>query len=250
MDITHLQRSQQLVSCLVDSLAVAFDGVEDLVGGLGPDVGAGVLVPGVDPWRMSALRARTERCAPRLSSLVVSSANQRSTRLIQLLEVGVKCSTNRGCCASQRWICGVLWLEALSSTRCTSRSAGTFAVDRLQELRELDRAVALVQGADDLPGLDVQRGVEARGAVALVVVGRALGRAGQHRQRRRGAVQRLDLRLLIDAQHHRPLGRVQIQAADVVDLLDELRVLGELPASPGGGVAARTRARSASPSPA
>jgi len=37
------------VSCLVDSLAVSFDGVEDLVGGLGPDVGAGVFVPGVDP---------------------------------------------------------------------------------------------------------------------------------------------------------------------------------------------------------
>ncbi len=38
-----------LVSCLVDSLAVSSDGVEDLVGGLGPDVGAGVFVPGVDP---------------------------------------------------------------------------------------------------------------------------------------------------------------------------------------------------------
>jgi hypothetical protein len=38
-----------LVSCLVDSFAVSFDGVEDLLGGLGPDVGAGVLVPGVDP---------------------------------------------------------------------------------------------------------------------------------------------------------------------------------------------------------
>ena len=38
-----------LVSCRVDSLAVAFDGVEDLLGGLGPDVRAGVLVPVVDP---------------------------------------------------------------------------------------------------------------------------------------------------------------------------------------------------------
>jgi hypothetical protein len=38
-----------LVSCLVDSLAVSFYGVEDLVGGLGPDVGPGVLVPGVNP---------------------------------------------------------------------------------------------------------------------------------------------------------------------------------------------------------
>ncbi len=38
-----------LVSRLVDSLAVAADRVEDLVGGLGPDVGARVFVPGLDP---------------------------------------------------------------------------------------------------------------------------------------------------------------------------------------------------------
>ena len=69
----------------------------------------------------------------------------------------------------------------------------------LEELQELDRAVALVQRADHLARLDVQRGVEAGGAVALVVVGRALGRAGQHRQGRRGPIQRLDLALLVDA---------------------------------------------------
>ena len=51
------------------------------------------------------------------------------------------------------------------------------AIEGLQELLELDRAVAAVQRADDLAGGDVQRGVEARGAVAFVVVGRALGHA-------------------------------------------------------------------------
>src|SRR4051812_30755187 len=39
----------QLVSCLVDSLAVAGDRFEDLFGGFGPDVGAWVLVPVLDP---------------------------------------------------------------------------------------------------------------------------------------------------------------------------------------------------------
>src|SRR3954447_21195422 len=39
--------------------------------------------------RMSELRARTERCAPRRSFLVVSSANQRSTRFSHELDVGV-----------------------------------------------------------------------------------------------------------------------------------------------------------------
>jgi hypothetical protein len=36
-------------------------------------------------------------------------------------------------------------------------------------------------------------------------------------------------RLLVHAQHHRALGRVQIQPDDATDLLDEQRVTGELP---------------------
>ena len=54
----------------------------------------------------------------------------------------MKCSTKRGWAVSHCWIAGVLWVEALSSTTCTSSSAGTSAVERLQELLELDRAVA------------------------------------------------------------------------------------------------------------
>ena len=49
-----------LVTRPVNSLAVAGDGVEDLVGGLGPDVGAGVRRSRSSiQSRMSALRART-----------------------------------------------------------------------------------------------------------------------------------------------------------------------------------------------
>jgi hypothetical protein len=51
---------------------------------------------------------------------------------------------------------------------------GDVAVDGDQELLELDRAVARVQRADDLARGDVQRGVEAGGARALVIVRRAL----------------------------------------------------------------------------
>src|SRR4051795_10688826 len=95
--------------------------------------------------RMSVLSWRTERCAPRLSFLVVSSANQRSTRFSHELDVGVKCTTKRGCAASQRPIAGVLCVLLLSSTTWTARSAGDLAVDGLQELLELDGAVAAVQ---------------------------------------------------------------------------------------------------------
>jgi hypothetical protein len=103
------------------------------------------------------------------------------------------------------------------------------AVECLQELFELDRTVAAVQAADDLATGDVQRGVEARCPGAFVVVGGALRHPGKHRQDRGGAVQCLDLGFLVHAEHDRAFGRVQIQADDVADLLDELRVLGELP---------------------
>jgi hypothetical protein len=52
--------------------------------------------------------------------------------------------------------------------------------------------------------------------------------AGQQRQHRRRAVERLDLRLLVDAEHDRRLGRVEVEADDVSDLVDELRIRGEL----------------------
>jgi hypothetical protein len=60
--------------------------------------------------------------------------------------------------------------------------------------------------------------------VALGVVRRALGQSGAHRQDRLGAVQRLDLGLLVDAQHDGALGRVQIEPDDIADLRHELRV--------------------------
>ena len=55
-------------------------------------------------------------------------------------------------------------------------------------------------------------------------MGGALGGAGEHRQDRAGTVERLDLALFIDAEHDGAFGRVEGEPADVVDLLDELRV--------------------------
>ena len=51
--------------------------------------------------------------------------NPDRPELSQELEVGVKCKTKRGWASSHRWIAGVLWVELLSSTRWTFRSAGT-----------------------------------------------------------------------------------------------------------------------------
>jgi hypothetical protein len=50
--------------------------------------------------------------------------------------------------------------------------------------------------------------------------------------------------LLVDTQHDRPLGRIEVQADDVTNLLDEQRVGRELEALGVGGAAARRPARS------
>ena len=89
-------------------------------------------------------------------------------------------------------------------------------------------AVPVKAAVGHLAGGHLQGGKQRGGAVADVVVGAPLGQPRPQRQDRRGAVQRLDLGLLVHAQHHCLLGWVQVQPDDVVDLGFQLRVGGEL----------------------
>ena len=148
------------------------------------------------------------RCVwtPRRMSWSVSSPNQRSTWLIQEEPVGVKCRWKRGWRASQSLIAGVLWVAEVVADQVHVQLGGHGLVDGDQELPELDRPVLAVQLGDHGAVGDVERREQAGDAVADVVVGAPLGHAGHHRQHRLGPVQRLHLRLLVHAQHHRPLG--------------------------------------------
>jgi hypothetical protein len=60
--------------------------------------------------------------------------------------------------------------------------------------------------------------------VADVVVGTAFDQVRLHREHGRGALQRLDLRLLVTAQHSSVLRRVQVQPDNVEDLRLQLRI--------------------------
>ncbi len=66
------------------------------------------------------------------------------------------------------------------------------------------------------------------GAVALVIVGPGAQTAGINRQALLHAIEGLNLRLLVDAQHNGMLWWVQIQADDVHQLLGEMRIVGDL----------------------
>jgi hypothetical protein len=48
--------------------------------------------------------------------------------------------------------------------------------------------------------------------------------AGAHRQQRLGAIERLGLALLVDAEHHGALGRSHVEPDDVAHLLDKPRI--------------------------
>ena len=102
------------------------------------------------------------------------------------------------------------------------------ALDGIEEADELLVAVALHALADEAAVEHVE-GREQRGrAVALVIMGHGAGTARLHRQARLGAVERLDLALLVDRQHHGMRRRIDIQPDDVLDLRGEVGIGREL----------------------
>ena len=80
------------------------------------------------------------------------------------------------------------------------------ALDGVEELDELLMPVVRHAAADDLAVEHVEGGEQRRRAVALVIVGHRAALAGLQRQAGLGAVERLDLALLVDRQHHRMAG--------------------------------------------
>lgn len=78
-----------------------------------------------------------------------------------------------------------------------------------------------------VPG-DFQRGEQTRCSMTLIVMGAALGQSGSYREHRLGPFQRLDLRLLVHAQHDGVLGRVHVKPEDIGDLRVKLGIGGKL----------------------
>src|ERR1035437_6166800 len=81
-------------------------------------------------------------------------------------------------------------------------SSGTAASIRSRNSLELARPMPAAEGADHRAADQVERGEQAGGAVADVVVTAPRGGAQEHRQDRCEAVEGLDLALLVDTTHH------------------------------------------------
>ncbi len=102
------------------------------------------------------------------------------------------------------------------------------AVNDPQEAHEVLGGVSIPTVGQHLPGGDVEGRIQVGGAVALVVVGHGSRSARPHGQSWLGPVQGLALGLLVDAEHHSALGRVQVQPHHVHQLLFEGRIIGDL----------------------
>ena len=126
---------------------------------------------------------------------------------------------------------GVLMGGVIVDDQMQIEVLGRVAVDCAQETEELLMAMARHAFADDPAGGDVERGEQGRRPVPLVIVGHRAGATLLQRQSRLGAVERLDLALLVDREHQRLVRWVEIKPNDVLNLLTKLRVVGELEAA-------------------
>jgi hypothetical protein len=89
-------------------------------------------------------------------------------------------------------------------------------------------AMTLHVAADDRAVEDVEGGKQCGRTVPFVVVGHRAGAAWLDRQTGLGAVERLDLALLVDREDDGMGGRIDIEADDVAQLVDEPWIGGEL----------------------
>ena len=102
------------------------------------------------------------------------------------------------------------------------------ALDGVEEADELLVGVPLHAAAEHGAVEHVEGGEQGGRAVPLVVVGHRAALAGLDRQAGLGAVERLDLRFLVDRQHDGMGRRVHVEADDVFDLLGEGGIVGSL----------------------
>jgi hypothetical protein len=86
----------------------------------------------------------------------------------------------------------------LSSTTLIGRSAADLALDGIEEADELEVAVVLHAAADHGAVEHAERGEQGSGAVPFVVVRHGLAAPRLDRQSGLGAVERLDLALLVN----------------------------------------------------
>src|SRR5436305_6239638 len=105
---------------------------------------------------------------------------------------------------------------------------GSLPIDEFQEFDPLLVTMLWHAGPDHRSVQRIQGRKQGSRPVALVVMSHCAAAALLQRQSGLRPIKSLDLTLLIDREHQGVLWRVQVQTDDVLQLLDELRILAEL----------------------
>ena len=103
-----------------------------------------------------------------------------------------------------------------------------FTLDGIEKADEFLLPVALHAAPDDLAFRDIEGGEQGGGAAALVVVGHGGAASFLHRQTGLGAIQGLDLALLVEAKHDGVGCRIDIETDPLVELRGGFGIVGEL----------------------
>ena len=104
------------------------------------------------------------------------------------------------------------------------------SVQATEEAQEFLMPMAWIAFADDAAFRHLQRRKQRGGPIAFVVVRKGAAPAGLEGQPRLRAIQRLNLALFIDTQHHGVLRRRQIHPHHIRQLFQELGIAGEFEA--------------------
>ena len=140
---------------------------------------------------------------------------------------------------------GVLVCGVVVGNQVHIKPLGRGTIDCTQKFKPFLVAMSLHALADDAAGGDIEGGKQCRCSVAFIVVGHGPGSAFLHWQAGLGAIERLDLALLVDREHHGLVRRVEIKPDDVLNLLDETFVVRQLERSSPNAASSRARAKSA-----
>jgi hypothetical protein len=111
--------------------------------------------------------------------------------------------------------------------------AGMIGNQAVHEIQELDATAALIMAGLDQASGNIEGGEQGRGAVTFVCMAEPCHRfAIGQLQPALGALQSLDVRLLVDRKHHRVLGRLQVEPDNVGSLLRKRRIGADTPTAP------------------
>ena len=147
---------------------------------------------------MAAWRSTTHRKTPRLGRCLASLAKNLSTALSHEQEVGVKWKVKRGWRSSHWRNLRMLVGGVVVEDHVHDLSSRHLRLNGVEEADELLVTMALHASANDLAFEHVESNEQRCCAMAFVVVGHGPGAALLHRQAGLGAIERLDLRLLVD----------------------------------------------------